>query len=137
MAKSLTTQIEDAEQLVLDRQRKVGIRTAMLTRKSYRQITDPVTLLLAGGIGFIIGELTKRRPQKLRGGAGKPYTAETTPLKTALNLITSAQTLYTALPLAWMMKSYYQPGPSAQAPKPQLSPAAYVPTRRRRRLTDS
>lgn len=139
MAKSLTTQIKDVEQQVLDRQRKVGIRTAMLIRKTYQQMTDPVTLLLASGIGFIIGELTKRCPQKLRGAASKPHAAETTPLKTALSLITSARTLYTALPLAWMMKSYYhQPGrASAQASKPQLRPAAaYEPTGRRRRLTD-
>ena len=137
MTNSLTTQIEDAEQQVLRHQREASICTAMLTRKIRQQMTDPATLALAGGIGFILGELTKRQPQKLRGALNSSPAAETSPLKIALNLITSVRTLYTALPLAWMVKSYYRPGMSGQTPEPQLRPAtAYAATDRRRRLTD-
>ena len=106
--KTLTVQIRDTERQLLSRQQEIDIRTAKLIRKIHRQLTTPTTLLLAGGIGFIIGELTKRHPPKSRSSALMPYTAGASPLRIALNLITSARTLYTALPIAWMMKSYYQ-----------------------------
>ena len=108
--KSLTAQIRDAERQVLSRQRGGNVRAAMLVRKIRQQMTAPATLLMAGGIGFIIGELTLHQPQKSRGTADKPGAAEASPLTTALNLITSAHTLYMALPIAWMMKSFHQPG---------------------------
>ncbi|MFZ2406294.1 MAG: hypothetical protein WAW41_14230 [Methylobacter sp.] len=117
--KSLTAQINAAEQQVMNRQQKVGIRTTALVRNIHRQMTAPATLLLSVGMGFIIGELTKRPVSKSRSTADKAHAAETTPLKIVLNLITSAQTLYTALPLVWMMKSYFQPDASDQAPKYQ------------------
>ncbi|MCK9635391.1 MAG: hypothetical protein M0R41_03850 [Methylobacter tundripaludum] len=123
-SKSLTAQIKDAERQVLDRQQKIGIRTTILIRKIHQQMTAPATLLLAGGIGFIIGELTKPRTSKVRGTINKLEATETTPLKIALNLVTSARTLYTALPLAWIIKSYFQPGVAGQAPEYQSHPMA-------------
>ncbi|MGZ8223300.1 MAG: hypothetical protein ACXWT0_16795, partial [Methylobacter sp.] len=80
--KSLTAQIRDAERQVLNRQRGIGVRTATLVRKTHQQMTAPESLLLAGGIGFIIGELTKRQTLKVRSTADKPRAAETTPLRT-------------------------------------------------------
>lgn len=123
-SKSLTAQIKDAERQVLDRQQKIGIRTTILIRKIHQQMTAPATLLLAGGIGSIIGELTKCRTSKVRGTINKADASETTPLKIALNLVTSARTLYTALPLAWMIKSHFQPGAASQAPEYQSHPMA-------------
>ena len=120
--KSLTARIRDAERRVSNRQRGVGVRTATLVRKIHQQMTAPASLLLAGGIGFIIGELTKRQTAQFRGTADKPRAAETTPLRTALNLLTSAHTLYTALPLAWMIKSFRQPGASGKARKRRSHP---------------
>jgi hypothetical protein len=124
LPQSLTAQINAAERQVLNRQQQIGIRTSALVRNIHQQITAPATLLLAAGIGFIIGELTKRQTPKFRSTADKSQVAETSPLKIALNLITSAQTLYTALPLIWMMKSYFQPDESGQAPKYQSHPIA-------------
>jgi len=125
MLKSLTAQINAAERQVLNRQQEVGICTTTLVRKIHQQMTAPATLLLAGGIGFIIGELTKRQTSKKRPGTGdKPQATETSPLRIALNLITSARTLYTALPLVWMMKSYRQPDASGQTPAPYSQPMA-------------
>lgn len=125
----LTDQIKDAERQVLKRQQVLDLRTTKLVQKIYQQLTDPASLLLAGGIGFIIGEITKRQPAKVRSTVDKAQSTEksteTSPLRTALNLLTSAQTLYTALPLAWIMKSRYRPGTSAQAPKQKPHP---VPT---------
>ena len=123
-SKSLTAQIRDAEQQVLNRQQGVGVRTAALVRKIHQQMTAPATLLLAGGIGFIVGELTQHPSPAFPGTANKPRPAETTPWRTALNLLASAHTLYTALPLAWLMKSSRPPGASRPAPQRRDRPVA-------------
>jgi hypothetical protein len=117
---SLAAQIRDTERQVFKRQQKVSVRTTTLIRKIHQQMTAPATLLLAGGIGFIIGELTKHQIHNSRGNTDKPRTAETSPLTTALNLITWVRTLYMALPIAWIMKSFNQPCASGrQASKRQ------------------
>ena len=108
-SKSLTVQIREAEQQVLIRQQGVGVRTAILIKKVHQEITAPSTLLLAGGIGFIIGELTKRQTTNHRDTSNKQHTSEISPLRIALNLLTSVHTLYTALPIAWMLKSFQKP----------------------------
>lgn len=95
--RSLTVQISDAERQVLKGQEVVGIRTTALIRKMHQQMTAPSTLLLAGGIGFIIGELTKRQITNNRGTANKQRTTETLPLRAAINFMTSVHTLYMAL----------------------------------------
>ncbi len=107
-SKSLRAQIRAAEQELLNRQQRTGIRTVTLVRKIQQQLTAPIILLLAGGMGFILGELTQRQTAKSRGAADKLSTTETTPLRTGINLITSIHTLYSASPLAWMMKSFHQ-----------------------------
>jgi hypothetical protein len=125
-SKSLEAQINDMEQLALIRQRKVSVRTTILIGKIHQQMTTPTTLLLAGGIGFIIGELTKRRTPGNGSDTKQSMTAETSPLTTALNLIASAHTLYMALPVAWIMKTFNQSrAPSnRQAPNQQAHPVS-------------
>jgi len=125
--KSLRAQIRAAERELMNRQQRVGVRTATLVRNIHQQVTAPATLLLAGGIGFILGELTQRQSAKSRSAAGKLRTTETTPLRTALNLMTSIHTLYTALPLAWLMKSFYQPDLSGQSSERQFQPMTSAP----------
>lgn len=107
-SKTLAVQIRDTERQLLSRQQGIDSRTATLIRKIHRQLATPATLLLAGGIGFIIGELTKHHPPKFRSSVVKPQTVGTSPLRVVLNLIASARSLYTALSIAWMMKSYWQ-----------------------------
>ncbi|HEY8219136.1 MAG TPA: hypothetical protein VIF86_03465 [Methylobacter sp.] len=135
-SKFLEDQIKDAEWQVVKHHQAVDYRTDMLVRKIYRQLTDPGSLLLAGGVGFIIGEITKRQPSSPRDTAEKTHTTRTeaNPLKVALNLFTSAQTIYTALPLAWMMKSRHRPGTSTQAtrPKPRSAPISTAIQNRRK-----
>ncbi|MFZ4704324.1 MAG: hypothetical protein ACOYMG_30140 [Candidatus Methylumidiphilus sp.] len=93
-----------------NRQREVGVRTIKLANQIHRKMTAPTSLLFAGGIGFVMGEFTKRTSAKAQGTTDSPHAAEMTPLRTALNLITLTRTLYTAvLPLAWMVKSFQQP----------------------------
>jgi hypothetical protein len=107
--KSLADQIMALELQVLHRQQAVHVRGDTLHRKIRQQISAPTTLLWAGGIGFVFGELTKRHPLKSSDSADKSKMAETSPLKVALNLITKARTLYMALPIAWMLKATKQP----------------------------
>ena len=138
--KSLRAQILAAERELLNRQQRVGISTATLVRNIHQQVTAPAALLLAGGIGFILGELTRRQTTQSRGAADKLSTTETTPLRTALNLMTSIHTLYTALPLAWLMKSFYQPDLSGQTSERQFQPMTSAPNAtdsRRRSQGDS
>lgn len=117
---SLADQIKDTERNRLIHKRKVSLQADKLVQDIHQEITAPGSLLLAGGIGFIIGELTKRNQvPKLRGAT----TAQTSPLKVAVNLITSAHTLYSALPLTLMIKSLYQSDAPDQSLQPQTRQA--------------
>ena len=118
---SLTAKIRDAEQQLVIRQRGVGIRTDALIKKIHRQITAPSTLLMTVGVGFILGELTQRRTSNNHPVAGKQRTYGASPLRTALNLITSIHTLYMALPIAWKIRIFHpsaKQGRHAQNAKP-------------------
>lgn len=95
-AKSLTAQIRDAERQVLCRQREVRYRYTTLVRKVHQEMTAPASLLLAAGIGFIIGELTKHQTTGFLGTKVQSVAAGTTPLRTVLNLFSIARTLYMA-----------------------------------------
>jgi hypothetical protein len=117
---SLTAQIRVAEQKILIRHRGAGVRATILIKKIHQEMTAPSTLLLAGGIGFIIGELTTRQTTNSRDTVNKQHTGETMPLKTALNFITMMHSLYIALPLSWKIKFFRQLRASGrQAPERQ------------------
>jgi hypothetical protein len=114
-ANSLATQIRDAERQAQDRQRIIKVRTDVLVRTIHQQMTAPTTLLLASGAGFLMGELTKRQPAKVDSSGHKIGVSGISPLKVALNLVTSIQTLYTALPIVWIMKTFVQTGSAGQS----------------------
>jgi hypothetical protein len=118
---TLSVQIRAAERRISSRQRQIGMDTATITQKIGRQLSAPPNLLLAGGIGFIIGELTKQSPTTDGNGKDGPAN-KTTPFKRALNLFSSLQTLYTALPLVLMMASAYET--KTAKPIPEQSPRA-------------
>lgn len=120
---SLASQIRDAERQVLNRQRRISIRTGTLVRNIEQQMTAPSTLLLVSGAGFIIGELTKSQPTRSLGASDKIVDEETSPLRLAFNLISSIQTLYTALPMVWMVKAFFQPGSTSQSHENQFQSA--------------
>lgn len=125
-SKSLRTQIRAAERMLLNRQQRVGVRTATLIRKIQQQITAPATLQLVGGIGFILGELTQCQTDKSRGALEDLRASETAPLRIALNLMTLVNTLYTVLPLALMMKFFHQPEMPVQVSERQFQQVAAV-----------
>lgn len=104
---SLTVQIRDAERQVLERQRLVSVRASTLGQNMREQLTSPAALLLACGLGFVAGELTKHQPSQARSTDNSPASYRTY-FVTALNLITWARTLFAALPLGWI-ESCFQP----------------------------
>jgi hypothetical protein len=98
-------------------------RMAALIRKLHQRMTTPTTLLLAGGIGFVLGELTQRRVSNSPGASsGKPKATGTPALMNVLSLIASARALYTALPVAWMIKSFKRRAKSRETPERQIQP---------------
>ncbi|MCX7099711.1 MAG: hypothetical protein NTV43_17600 [Methylococcales bacterium] len=129
-AQALSAQIRLAEQQVSARQDKINVRSVTLIRTIHQQLSSPASLLLAGILGFMVGELS--RP------CTNPHpnnTPETSPLKTALSLFASVRTLYTALPVAWMIKSYRQSGAVTPKPKrqtPLVSTACQAAASRRK-----
>jgi hypothetical protein len=111
--RALTTEIEAVEQRALNRQQRLSVRRNRLLSKIRQQLTAPDSLLLASSIGFIFAELTKSCRS-----ADKSTAANTSPLTTTLNLALSLRTLYMALPVAWIMKTFKQRN---QIPATQLS----------------
>ena len=101
---SINANIKDTEQRILNHQHTVDRQTAALAEKIPQQMVKPASLLLAVSVGFIVGELTQWHAAK----ANNPETTETSPLKTALSLISSVKTLYAILPLVLMIRSRYQ-----------------------------
>ncbi len=97
--KALAAEIKDAELQVLECQRMVIVRADTLMQKTQQQMTAPASLLLAGGIGFVIGELTKSKSFELHGTIEEPRVAETTDisqtLMRALNQLATINALYT------------------------------------------
>lgn len=100
LTSSLTVQINEAERRLRNRRQLVGIRSATLGQTLRQWITDPTLLFWAGGMGFLMGELTQHQKQKSQDmdhspDPGHPF------FETALNLIKLvhwAQTLFSVLP---------------------------------------
>ena len=66
---SLMTQITDTERKILDQRWSVRLRASMLNRSIRRRLTSPTMLLLAAGVGFITGKLTKRHAAERKEGS--------------------------------------------------------------------
>lgn len=101
--KSLSAQIREAEMQVLERQRTVIDCAGMLMQKTQQRMIAPSNLLLAGGIGFIIGELMKLRSSHspshahAKDSAGTAGTPITGIVLDALNMVNTISSLYTAV----------------------------------------
>jgi len=116
-AKSLAAQIRDAERRLSHHRGLVGIRAATLVQTIHEQMIAPASMLLAGGIGFILGEITLRPTPGPADSDGEVRAPESSPLMTAMNLASSVRALYTALPLAWMIKSYREANSPERPPE--------------------
>lgn len=98
MNMTTSRQIRDAERQVQRRQQQIGVRAHGFARSLRLQMASPTVLLLAGGAGFVFGELTRPTP----ACPGQPSASARSPLWTALDLINSAQAVYAALPPSWI-----------------------------------
>jgi len=103
-SRSLDSQIERAEQQVLNRQQRVNTDTSSLVEKINQDLASPANLIFAGGIGFIMAELTKSRTCNCTGTNSESSAIETSPLRTVVNIISLAHTLYTTLPFIWIRR---------------------------------
>jgi hypothetical protein len=110
---SLAAQIKATERQIMDRQQGVDVRTNRLIKDLHQQMTKPATLLLAVGVGFIVGELTQPPPKKERcttqseTAPATPPVTDSHPLKSAINFMSLAHTLYQLLPLTLIMNTFY------------------------------
>ena len=116
---SLTAQISDAERQLQNRRRLVGVRSVALRRTVQEWMTEPTVLLWAGGMGFLVGELTKRQTPEPQGPNPSPNPGH--PLfdtaRTAIALATLARSVFSALPGARTERPPASDA-SAQAPAP-------------------
>ncbi len=58
---SLIAQIRQTEYQLLHHQKMVNYHSTRLLKKMRRQMTTPSSLWMAGGTGFMLGELTRNR----------------------------------------------------------------------------
>lgn len=97
---SLNDQIREAGDRLRNRRRFVWVRGAALGRDLHQRIANPARLLWACGIGFLMGEFTRRpTPPPSQSTEGSPDAGRLF-FETALNLIKLtnwARTLFTAL----------------------------------------
>lgn len=63
----LKAQIADAERRILDRQQRIRRHVISCKHDVASSITSAPVLLSAGGMGFVIGMLTRRQPPSLVG----------------------------------------------------------------------
>ena len=97
---SLTVQIRNAERRLQNRRRLLGARGVALRRTLHQWMTDPTVLLWAGGMGFLIGELTQRQTPKPQGPDTSPNPGHSffDTARTVITLATLARPLFSALP---------------------------------------
>jgi hypothetical protein len=105
---SLNLQIYAAEQQLVQRRLRVSKLSSRLLCHVQQRITEPASLLLAGGVGFMFAELTKHEPQKKTSSSIKhPVGKATSVLNILLSCIAFMHELYAALPLILIAKAYF------------------------------
>ena len=72
---SLADQIAEIGRRLQNRQRLIGLRRSLLNQHIRQKIASPVTLLVAGSVGFVIGDLTRGERKKGSLGEEVPRTS--------------------------------------------------------------
>ena len=116
---SLTAQIIDAERRLQSRRRLVGVRGVALRRTVQEWMTKPTMLLWAGGMGFLIGELTQRHTPRPQGSDPSPNPGHPffDAARTVVTLATLARPLFSVLPGAQTQR-HSSSDAAAQSPAP-------------------
>jgi hypothetical protein len=92
MAETLHAQILRAEQRLLDRRRRLGVGGEMFGQHVRKQLTSPGAFLVAGGLGFVAGDLA-------RCGAG-PKAPASSVFTNALSIVTLIHSVFTMVQAA-------------------------------------
>jgi hypothetical protein len=97
---SLTLQISAAARRLEHRRRLVGVHGLALRRTFHQWMTEPTTLLLAGSMGFLMGELTHRHALIPRGAAPSPNSGHSffDTARTVIALVKLVRPLFSGLP---------------------------------------
>ena len=95
----LGTRIREAEQRLADRQRSTRVRAAALGRALHDGLSSPITLLVAAGAGFTLGQFSKRKRAQTRADADPPPARPPrfAALMDALSLVTTVMAMLPAL----------------------------------------
>lgn len=72
MPASLNRRIREAEQRLAGRQRSTGVHAAAVGRNLREGLSSPITLLIAAGAGFALGQLSKRKRAQARADSDPP-----------------------------------------------------------------
>jgi|GEM_PF-913877 hypothetical protein len=124
--KSLNGQIFAAEQQLLHSRRGVAKSGSRLLGRLQQRMTEPATLLLAGGLGFMFAELTKLQPTNTCKKNARPSLVANTALNIAQGFIIFIHELYTTLPLILIAKSYFDSKKFSGAPESRSGTAAGI-----------
>jgi hypothetical protein len=100
---TLNQRIKDTERQLLSRQRQIDTVTHRLIRHLHRKMTAPSSLLLASATGFMLGEFTHSQAQNCDDAE-----VSNTTLFNLGKLIAAINTVSSILPLALMIKTFYQ-----------------------------
>ena len=104
---SLQAKILKAEHRVLSRKQQLGLSSANLIHSIKQGITTPPHLLLAAGIGFLLAELSSRPSLPAAGTNIQASKTSPSPLAMIINTLNFLHGIYSALPLIWAFKSWF------------------------------
>lgn len=126
--RSMAYEIKKAERLIYSRQLRIEQRKATLIRHLHRRITSPMALIMGGGLGFIIGDLTAPRHSRRPADSARSKRAASgeSSLTKVLNWIGWWNALTTAWPLTALSHAFQAqsgaPQPPAAGEPPQPAP---------------
>lgn len=95
----LSLRVTLAEQRVLTRRRNVSTRLSVLHQTLRREMGTPRALLWAGGLGFAVGEFT-RRPTRAPVKGKRPPAPPITLIDRVMKLVALVRTLSSVFPPA-------------------------------------
>jgi hypothetical protein len=113
LTSSLTVQIGEAERRLQKGQRLVGVRGVALRRGVQEWMADPAALLWAGGMGFLIGEVTRRQGTKPQDSSPAPNPGHS-----------FFDTARSVVALATLVRPLFSARPGASTSRPSESDAA-------------
>jgi hypothetical protein len=114
MPASLDRRIRETEQRLADRQRSAGVHAAALDRTLREGLSSPITLLIAAGAGFALGQFSRRRRARACPD-GEPPRAGRSILAALMEALTLASTVMAMLP-ARRREPAGETGPARDAP---------------------